>query len=83
VAKRTDSIARRKSLSRYPLDAWLNGETWTIRRGVDFDGLPSSIGRLIHYHATRNGLTASVSLGIDGKSVEFTCQPAAEQADAA
>jgi hypothetical protein len=76
VATRIESIAARRRPSRYPLDQWLNGDTWMIRRGVDFDGLPSSIERLIRYHAAQRDLTARVSLGHDGESVEFTCKPA-------
>ena len=45
------------STRRYPWDEWLDGRTWTLEAGVDFDaGKHDQMAAMVHQAARRRGL---------------------------
>jgi hypothetical protein len=54
---------------KHPWNEWLDGSTWRITRGIDFDARPSSIRQEILQTAARRGLGAETS--VEGDSVVF------------
>jgi hypothetical protein len=43
----------------YPWEEWLDGSSWRITRGADFDISPVSMAAIIRQRAERAGLTAT------------------------
>lgn len=46
--------------NRYPWDDWLDGRERKIRRGVDFDCEPASMGVIVRLAARRRAVCVSV-----------------------
>ena len=53
----------------YPWDEWLDGSTWRITRGADFDSQARAMVKLVHHAARRRGQL--VATQIEGDSVIF------------
>ncbi len=58
---------------KYPWDEWLDGSTWRITRGQDFDVEPSSMRKGASQAASRRGLRAQTQ--IEDDSVIFRATP--------
>jgi len=72
MAERLENYEFGKAAGRpttHPWDEWLDGSTWRITRGTDFDARPSSIRQEILQTAKRRGLEAETS--VEGDSVVF------------
>lgn len=53
MAKQLDKF--KWTRSKYPWDAWTNGEIWEIRRGDDFESETTSMVPQLHEYGRRNG----------------------------
>lgn len=49
-----------RSNAKYPWNEWMNGQTWRITQGVDFDCKTQSIKFLIYKRAEVLGITVKV-----------------------
>ncbi len=47
-----DTFERPRRVSPYPVDAWSDGSTWLIWRGVDYDGPVKNMQGRLHYYAS-------------------------------
>ncbi len=63
---------------KYPWDEWLDGSTWRITRGTDFDAKPSSVRSEVYRSAYQRGLR--IESRIEGDSVIFRASPKNEDA---
>jgi len=59
--------------AKYPWEKWLDGSTWRITRGADFNGKVVSMRKMVA-HAAR-GRDMRVETQIDGDSVIFRATP--------
>jgi len=48
------------AIVRHPWDTWLNGETWKLVQGVEFQTSVGSMGRMVREAADRRGLRVFV-----------------------
>jgi hypothetical protein len=71
MAERIDEFSPRR-LGRpplYPWAEWVDGSTWRITRGEDFEVTAKSMVANLYSHAYRQGL--SLEARQDGESIEF------------
>ena len=54
---------------KYPWDEWLDGSTWRITRGADFDGKVVSMRKMVSLAGRQRGLRAETR--IEGDSLIF------------
>ena len=63
---------KKKKLRRYPWEKWMNSdERTTLRRGRDYDCMTHSMAQQVRMEATRWGLSVSIQIADDGKSLSF------------
>lgn len=55
--------------SRYPIETWLNGQTWLIQNGEDFTCNPKTIRQMLSTRARKFGLRAKTMIQVDGSVV--------------
>lgn len=58
---------------KYPWDEWMDGSTWRITRGADFDVKVLSIRSGVHRCARQRGLRSEAR--IEGDSLIFRATP--------
>jgi hypothetical protein len=79
VAERISSLSpSRSGRPLYPWAEWMDGSAWRIRRGEDFVPPALSMATTLRSQAHRRGV--SVTVRLDGDTVEFQFGPRAEVA---
>ncbi len=63
---------------KYPWDEWLDGGTWRITRGADFDVKVASMRKAVFLAAQKHGLRIETRL--EGDSLIFRATPKNEDA---
>lgn len=59
----------RKGRQRYPWELWMNGQTWALEQGVDFDAKPISFANNAKSFAKRNDSIKEVLAQVEGTTV--------------
>lgn len=72
MAKRLDSFPFHKSRAgKYPWDQWLNGETWQLTKGTDFETDLEIMRRATRTEAIKRGLNVHTSVDKNRGQVIF------------
>lgn len=71
MAERINSLSPVARPRIYPWSAWLDGNAWRIRRGVDFEVTAASMAGQIRLAAAREGGNAACRVTDGGEAVEF------------
>lgn len=68
----SDAKNRKPGGHRYPWDDWLVGRTRVLRRGVEFDCEPASMGIIVRLAAKRRGVRGRYVVSVAGDEVIIT-----------
>lgn len=60
-----------KGTRRYPWETWMDGATWELEQGKDFDVSGDSFRSAAYTWSKRNGVRVSVSVSKDKKTVHL------------
>jgi hypothetical protein len=67
MARVVDEMPRHRRRRKYPWDEWLDGRTWELEPGVDFNGTPAAMRATILTQARREDVAVRTRIADDGR----------------